>query len=45
VTYIKKLDVKTKINSDAVANLSTVVKDIVIQSYDRYQEKRDILFG
>ena len=43
VTYIKKLDVATKINSDAVANLSTIVKDIVIRSYDRYQEsKRDM---
>ena len=43
VTYIKKLDVATKINSDAVANLSTIVKDIVILSYDRYQEsKRDM---
>jgi len=33
-SHIKKLDVATQINSDAVANLFTIVKDIVIRSYD-----------
>ena len=40
MTYIKKLDVATKINSDAIVNLSSIVKDIVIRSYDRYQESK-----
>jgi hypothetical protein len=45
VTFIKKLDVATKINSDAVANFSTIVKDIVIQTYDKYKEStRDFVW-
>ena len=34
VTNVKKLDTATKVNANAVANLSSIVKDIVIQSYE-----------
>ena len=45
VTYVKKLDTATKVNANAVANLSSIVKDIVIQSYEIFQETtRDILW-
>ena len=36
VTYVKKLDTATKVNANAVANLSSILKDIVIQSYERF---------
>ena len=42
---LKKLDTATKVNANAVANLSSIVKDIVIESYERFQETtRDILW-
>jgi hypothetical protein len=45
VTYIKKLDTTTQVNADAIANLSSIVKNIVVQSYDKFQETaRDILW-
>ena len=45
VMYVKKLDTATKVNANAVANLSSIVKDIVIESYERFQETtRDILW-
>ena len=45
VTYIKKLDTATHVNTNTIANLSTIVKNIVIQSYDKFQETtRDILW-
>ena len=44
VTHVKKLDTATKVNANAVAKLSCIVKDIVIQTYERFQEtKRNIL--
>lgn len=43
VTYDKKLDTATNVNANAVANLSSILKDIVIQSYEKFQETtRDI---
>jgi hypothetical protein len=38
VMHIKKLDTATKVNANAVANLSATVKDIIILSYNRFQE-------
>jgi hypothetical protein len=45
VTYAKKLDTTTQVNANAIANLSSIVKDIVLQSYDNFQvTTRDILW-
>ena len=46
VTYIiKQLDNVTRVNSDAIANLSTLVKDAIVQSHDEFQHvNRDILW-
>jgi hypothetical protein len=38
LTYIKKLDTLAKINTAAIINLSDTIKDIVIQSHDRFQQ-------
>ena len=38
VTYIKKLDTMARVNAHAIANLSSIVKDIVSQSYERFQQ-------
>jgi len=36
LTYVKKLDTATGINAMAIANLSSIVKDIVIQSHNKF---------
>jgi len=38
VTYIKKIDTTTGINTKAITKLSNIVKDTVIQSHDRFQQ-------
>jgi hypothetical protein len=38
LTYIKKLDTLTQENADAIMNLSSIPKDEVIQSHDRFQQ-------
>ena len=38
LTYVKKLDTPTVINAMAIANLSSIVKDIVIQSHNKFQQ-------
>ena len=38
MTYIKKLDATKEINTNAFANLSNIVKDILIKSHDRLQD-------
>ena len=38
LTYVKKLDTATGINAMAIANLSSIVKDIVIQSHNKFQQ-------
>jgi hypothetical protein len=44
MTYVKKLDATTAINTDAIANLSSIVKDNMTQSHDKLQQvTRDIL--
>ena len=45
VTYIKNLDMMTGVEADAIANLSNIVKDVVIRSHDKFKEvTRDILW-
>jgi hypothetical protein len=38
LTYVKKLTASTQVNTDAIANLSLVIKDNLIQSHARYQQ-------
>ena len=38
LTYVKKLDTTTSINAMAVANLSRIIKNIVMQSHDQFQQ-------
>jgi hypothetical protein len=45
MSYVKKLDKITTINADAIANLSSIVKDNIIQSHDKFQQiTRDIMW-
>ena len=37
VTYVKKLDTVTKINAEAIANLTTVIKDNLVHSHEKFQ--------
>ena len=36
VTYVKKLDTVTGINSEAIANLTTVIKDNLVRSHEKF---------
>jgi hypothetical protein len=38
LNYIKKFDFSIDFNADAITNLSSIVKDVVIQSHERFQE-------
>ena len=44
LTYVKRLSTATELNAEAIANLSSIVKDNIIQSHDKFQEIRGI-FG
>jgi hypothetical protein len=45
VRYIKRLDSVTSTNSEVIANLSNIVKDVVIKSHDRFKEiTRDVMW-
>jgi len=45
LTYVKKLSTATEVNSEAIANLSSIVKDNIIQSHDKFQEiARDLMW-
>jgi len=45
LSYVKRLDKMTAINADAIANLSSIVKDNTIQSHDKFQQiTRDIMW-
>ena len=45
ITYVRKLDAVTKVNNIAMANLSSIVKNDIIQFHNRFQEiARDILW-
>ena len=37
-TYVKKLDTTVKIYTDAIANLSNIIKVNMIQSHDKFQQ-------
>jgi len=38
VTYVKSLDHTVRVNSDAISNLSTLLKNEMIQLHDKYQQ-------
>ena len=38
VTYVKRLSTATEINAEAIANLSSIVKDNKIKSHNRFKE-------
>jgi phosphotransferase system IIA component len=38
LTYIKKLDTVAKVNTDAIANLSSIVKGKMISSHEKFQQ-------
>jgi len=45
LTYVKKLDTVTKIKVDTLTNLSSIVKDTIVQSHDRFQQlTREIMW-
>jgi hypothetical protein len=45
VTYVKKLDTVTSVNSHAITNLSGILKDVSIKSEDNFKQiTRDILW-
>ena len=45
MTYIKNLDTITGVEADVIANLSSIIKDVVIHSHDKFKEvTRDILW-
>jgi hypothetical protein len=45
VTYIKRLDSVTSTNSEVIANLFNIVKDVVIKYHDRFKEiTRDVMW-
>jgi len=38
LTYVKGLGQNTRVNADAIANMSTIVKQELVQAHDRYVE-------
>ena len=45
LTYVKDLSTSTKINADAIANLTTALRDQIIQSHDEFKKiATDILW-
>jgi len=45
LTYIKKVADTASLNTESIANLSSIVKDSIIQSHDKYQQfTRDLLW-
>jgi hypothetical protein len=45
LTYVKGLEQNTRINTDEISNMSTVVKNQLVQSHDRYvQFTRDVMW-
>jgi len=45
LTYVKKVADMTSLNTESIANLSSIVKDIIIQSHDKYQQFTGSYFG
>ena len=45
LTYVKGLGLNTRVNADAIANMSTIVRKELVQSHDRYVElTKDIMW-
>jgi predicted nucleic acid-binding protein len=45
VTYIKNLDTFTRVNTEAITNMSRVVKDFMINAQEKFYERnRDIMW-
>ena len=45
VTYMRNVDHAARVNTNAIANLSSIVRDFVITSHDRFEDMtRDILW-
>ena len=45
LTYVKKVADTTSLNTESIANLSSIVKDSIIQSHVMYQQfTRDLLW-
>ena len=45
LTYVKKLGIATDINAEAISNLSSIVKDSIIRSHDKFQDlTRDLMW-
>jgi len=45
LTYVKRLSTAAELNAEAIANLSSIVKDNIIQSHDKFQEiNRDLMW-
>ena len=45
LTYVKKVADTESLNTESIANLSSIVKDSIIQSHDKYQQfTRDLLW-
>jgi hypothetical protein len=45
INYIKSLDLSSRVNAQAISNLSSVVKDFMVQSHDEFYEvTRDIMW-
>jgi len=44
LTYVKKVADTTSLNTENIANLSSIVKDSIIQSHDKYQQITQDLF-
>jgi hypothetical protein len=45
LTYVKDLNVNTKLNSEITANISTIIREHIVQCHDRFQQvTRDMLW-
>ena len=45
MTYVKRFSTATDINAEAIANLSSIVRDNMVQSHDKLQEiTRDLMW-
>jgi hypothetical protein len=45
LTYVKGLGQNTRVNADAILNMSSIVKNELVQSHDRYvQITRDVMW-
>jgi len=45
LSYVKRLSTATEVNAKAIADFSSIVKDNIIQSHDKFQEiTRDLMW-